>query len=151
MTARPLPRGIALTGVALTCTFLGACGSGDGGASASSAPASSALASSAAAPAPAPSSEDADARYATMTSTPSPDGDYTLAQVKEHATPQSCWSTINGGVYDLTDWIDSHYGGARAIKALCGTDGTAKFMQQHASFSKAKARLETFKIGTLKG
>lgn len=150
MTARSLPRGIALTGVALTCTFLVACGSGDGGSAATST-AASAAASSAAAPQPAASSQDADAQYATMTSTPSPDGDYTLAQVKEHATPQSCWSTIDGGVYDLTDWIDSHYGGARAIKELCGTDGTAKFMHQHASFSKAKSRLATFKIGTLKG
>jgi uncharacterized membrane protein len=76
-------------------------------------------------------------------------GSYTTAQVATHNTKDSCWAVVNGGVYDLTSWIDRHPGGDNVIKALCGTDGTAAFTAQHGSAAKAANQLAQFKIGTL--
>lgn len=74
---------------------------------------------------------------------------YTKAQVAAHNTAGDCWSSISGNVYDLTAWISKHPGGEGPILSLCGTDGTAAFMDQHGRSSKAQAALESFKIGTL--
>ncbi len=77
------------------------------------------------------------------------DGAYTMAQVAEHATAASCWSAINGDVYDLTTWIGKHPGGANAIRSICGQDGSAGFNNRHATTPDALATLPRFKIGTL--
>ena len=74
---------------------------------------------------------------------------YTLAQVAEHATAESCWSAVNGMVYDLTKWIPLHPGGEAKIKAICGKDGTAAFTGKHGGQEKPEATLATFKIGVL--
>lgn len=72
-----------------------------------------------------------------------------MATVKTHASASSCWSAINGNVYDLTRWINRHPGGASVIKALCGTDGTARFTGQHGGQSAPAAALAGYKIGVL--
>ena len=77
------------------------------------------------------------------------DGSYTLAQEAEHNTAASCWSAINGDVYDLTGWIQNHPGGPNAIRSICGTDGSMGFNNRHASTPDALAKLPEFKIGTL--
>ncbi len=74
---------------------------------------------------------------------------YTAAQVAAHASAQSCWTSINGNVYDLTSWINQHPGGSEAILSLCGTDGTKAFMQQHGGQGRPEQELATFKIGAL--
>ncbi len=84
------------------------------------------------------------------TSTPSTSaGTYTMAQVATHASASSCWSIIDGNVYDLTTWIPQHPGGPQRITALCGKDGTAAFHGQHADAKKQADILVTFKIGVL--
>ena len=74
-------------------------------------------------------------------------GTYNLADLKKHATAKSCWSAINGNVYDLTKWINRHPGGASVIKGLCGRDGTAGFNGQHGGASRPASELAAFKIG----
>ncbi|MSO29254.1 MAG: cytochrome b5 domain-containing protein [Candidatus Planktophila sp.] len=74
---------------------------------------------------------------------------YTLAKVKDNASVTSCWSVINGNVYDLTKWISSHPGGESAILSLCGTDGSAAFASQHAGKSKPESRLAGYLLGPL--
>jgi len=84
--------------------------------------------------------------------TPSPSTSnrgYTLKQVAVHDNAASCWSAIDGFVYDLTRWISSHPGGAARILSLCGIDGTAKFIAQHANQNNPTARLSTFLLGPL--
>ncbi len=76
-------------------------------------------------------------------------GMYSLADVQTHNTPANCWSTINGGVYDLTSWISRHPGGPGPIQGMCGTDGTAAFQRQHGSSRQPNAALVLLKIGTL--
>lgn len=74
---------------------------------------------------------------------------YTLAAVAGHADISSCWTVINGKVYDLTAWIASHPGGERAILGLCGTDGTAAFEGRHGGQGEPEATLASFTIGVL--
>lgn len=74
---------------------------------------------------------------------------FTLAQVAQHATPQNCWTTINGGVYNVTSWINQHPGGAEAIISLCGKDGSAAFNDEHGGERRPANELASFKIGTL--
>jgi uncharacterized membrane protein len=74
-------------------------------------------------------------------------GTYNSADLKKHASATSCWSAINGNVYDLTKWINRHPGGASVIKGLCGRDGTAGFNGQHGGQSRPASELAAFKIG----
>ncbi len=73
----------------------------------------------------------------------------TLVEIAQHKDKTSCWTTINGGVYDLTSWISRHPGGEQAILSICGIDGSAAFNAQHGGATKQQQILATFKIGTL--
>lgn len=73
----------------------------------------------------------------------------TLFQIAQHSSRASCWSAISGGVYDLTGWIPNHPGGEKNILSICGTDGSAKYDNQHGGSSKITKILFGFKIGTL--
>jgi len=84
----------------------------------------------------------------TPTPTPSTSG-YTMAQVKSNNSAKSCWAVIDGFVYNLTTWINSHPGGAGAIVSLCGTDATAAFKSQHGNQGKPAAKLDSFRLGAL--
>jgi cytochrome b involved in lipid metabolism len=74
---------------------------------------------------------------------------YTLAMVATHKNASSCWTAIDGKVYDLTKWINQHPGGTEAILSICGKDGTAAFHTQHEGQSEPAERLAGFQIGTL--
>lgn len=89
--------------------------------------------------------------------TPSARGDtiisshgFTMAEVATHNSAQSCWSAINGNVYDLTSWIPNHPGGPDKILQLCGTDGSAKFNGQHGGSEQQATVLAGFIIGVVK-
>ncbi|MBU6310484.1 hypothetical protein KGO06_00925 [Patescibacteria group bacterium] len=73
----------------------------------------------------------------------------TRDEVARHADRSSCWSSINGFVYDLTSWIDRHPGGASRIVSICGKDGSAAFGRAHGMQENAEAALSQFKIGNL--
>ncbi len=75
---------------------------------------------------------------------------YTLAEVAVHKDSKSCWTAINGGVYDVTAWISQHPGGSGPILALCGKDGSSAFDNQHGGQRRPEQELAGFKIGTLK-
>lgn len=74
---------------------------------------------------------------------------YTMAKVKENDSASSCWSVINGNVYNLTKWISSHPGGASAIRGLCGTDGTSSFNARHSGQSNPTSTLAGYLLGPL--
>ena len=74
---------------------------------------------------------------------------YTMADVEARDSRDDCWTVIRGDVYDLTEWISQHPGGARAIVNMCGTDGTAAFEGQHGGSPSPEARLDDYVIGTL--
>lgn len=76
-------------------------------------------------------------------------GTFTLAQMAMHNSSASCYTTINGAVYDVTAWIQKHPGGAQAILSLCGKDGSAAFNGKHGGQRRPEQELATFKIGVL--
>jgi cytochrome b involved in lipid metabolism len=100
------------------------------------------VASSTPTPAPTP------APTPTKSATAEPAG-YTMEKVRANNTASSCWSVIDGNVYDLTKWISSHPGGAGNIISLCGKNGTAEFAAKHRGDSNPQARLKGFLLGPL--
>ena len=74
---------------------------------------------------------------------------YGMAEVATHNSASSCWSAVNGSVYDLTSWISEHPGGSKAILGICGKDGSAAFNDQHEGERRPANELAGFKIGLL--
>lgn len=97
----------------------------------------------------APQTDTTSSSGSASSGTSSTDATYTLADVATHADSNSCWTAINGGVYDVTDWIFQHPGGPQAILSLCGTDGSAAFNGQHGGQRRPEQELASFKIGIL--
>ena len=81
--------------------------------------------------------------------TKSADSGITRAQVAQNNSAAKCWSIIDGVVYDLTQWIKAHPGGASPIEFLCGKDGTNAFVAQHGGRPNPAARLATYLLGPL--
>ena len=96
---------------------------------------------------PTVTSQSTQAQTAQTTTTSA--GTYTAAQVATHSTSSDCWSSINGGVYNLTSWISQHPGGEGPILSICGKDGSAAFNGQHGNDGRAQRELATFKVGVL--
>lgn len=82
------------------------------------------------------------------TTTPKPKT-YTMPEVSSHNSATSCWTAVNGSVYDVTSWISKHPGGASAIKSMCGVDASSAFDSQHGGQRRPESELASFKIGTL--
>ena len=92
------------------------------------------------------------AASATPTSTPTPSATtsgYTMAQVAANNSAKSCWAVIEGSVYNLTAWINSHPGGSGAIISLCGTEATSSFKGKHGNQSRPAAQLSGYLLGPL--
>jgi cytochrome b involved in lipid metabolism len=74
---------------------------------------------------------------------------YTMAQVAANNSAKSCWAVIEGSVYNLTAWINSHPGGSGAILSLCGTEATSSFKGKHGNQSRPAAQLSGYLLGPL--
>jgi hypothetical protein len=86
----------------------------------------------------------------TATSTPTATtSGYTMAQVAANNSAKSCWAVIEGSVYNLTAWINSHPGGSGAIISLCGTEATSSFKGKHGNQSRPAAQLSGYLLGPL--
>lgn len=90
------------------------------------------------------------------TSTPTPPATpvstvkkYTMEQIATHNTPTDCWAAVNGGVYNLTEWIAEHPGGQYPIISMCGKDGTTMFLNAHGGQGDPAQELVKLKIGEL--
>jgi cytochrome b involved in lipid metabolism len=108
-----------------------------------------------AAPAPAdtPAPKVSATPAAKASPTPSPEvttqSDYTMANVKKNNSATSCWSVINGNVYNLTQWINSHPGGSTPIRGICGVDGSSSFNGKHGRQSNPNETLSGYLLGPL--
>ena len=74
---------------------------------------------------------------------------HTMTEVKQHASASSCWSVVDGEVYDLTKWVGRHPGGSKRILAMCGQDGSSDYHSQHGSKGRAATTLDGYSIGKL--
>ena len=106
------------------------------------------LAGCATAPAPAEPAGDASGAASLSSSSAAPQI-FTMEFLQEHASQESCYTAINGEVFDVTSFTGRHPGGEAAILGLCGKDGTAAFTAMHGSDPSKAALLARMKIGTV--
>ncbi|KAI1779704.1 hypothetical protein F4818DRAFT_437009 [Hypoxylon cercidicola] len=71
----------------------------------------------------------------------------TLDELKNHDGSISPWFVVNGQVYDGTNFLDGHPGGAASIFGAAGQDASEEFLAIHSE--NAKAMLVDYHIGTL--
>ena len=81
----------------------------------------------------------------------SSDKQLTASEVAKHSSAGDCWSVVNGNVYDLTEFVNRHPGGASNIKLMCGKDATGAFKGQHGSSGRPSNELSNYLIGSLSG
>jgi cytochrome b involved in lipid metabolism len=96
-----------------------------------------------------PASDTSKISEVESTVTTTPQAGIPLAEVATHNSRTSCWSAVNGSVYDLTSWIPNHPGGEQAILWMCGKDGSSGYNKQHGDSAKPARMLGGFKLGTL--
>ncbi|GAB9472106.1 Nitrate reductase [nadph] [Globisporangium polare] len=72
----------------------------------------------------------------------------TAEEVAKHTTEESCWFICRGLVYDATEFLQIHPGGASSILLSGGTDCTDEFESIHST--KAWTMLEKYCIGVCK-
>lgn len=97
--------------------------------------------------------------YLQQTSQPKPDSQsqlpsYTQHQVASHHDPRDCWIIINNGVYNVTNFLSIHPGGAERIIPHCGQDATQAFATQGGEgqhSTSAQNQLESYQIGIVAG
>lgn len=69
-------------------------------------------------------------------------------ELEQHITVGSCWLSIDGYVYDVTEFLDEHPGGRARILALAGGDASAEFLAVGHS-PAARARLKGLLVAPL--
>ena len=63
---------------------------------------------------------------------------FTLAEVESHNNEKSCYVTVGKSVYDVTDFLDSHPGGADLVLEYAGKDVT-EILKDEASHTHTEA------------
>src|SRR5210317_79637 len=71
----------------------------------------------------------------------------TAAEVRKHNKEDDVWIIVNNKVYDCTEYLDLHPGGADSILINAGEDATEDFVAIHST--KATKMLDKFYIGDL--
>lgn len=61
------------------------------------------------------------------------------------------WMAIDGGVYDLSDFAESHPGGPEILDEYLGKDGSEGFNDTHSHSQAARDLLPSLQVGILKG
>ena len=52
-------------------------------------------------------------------------------ELAEHKTRKSCWLAVHGKVYDVTEFLDNHPGGASLLLKSSGRDATSAYESIH--------------------
>ncbi|KAG0495106.1 hypothetical protein HPP92_006100 [Vanilla planifolia] len=66
-------------------------------------------------------------------------------ELKRHKSPSDLWLSIQGKVYDVTDWVKDHPGGEIPLLDLAGQDVTDAFVAHHPA--SAWKHLDRFFVG----
>lgn len=74
---------------------------------------------------------------------------FTEAEIGTHCQEWDCWIVLDGGVYDVSQYLEYHPGGKNEILLYAGKDGTAAFRDIHA-WVNYEAILGKFRVGTLR-
>ena len=71
---------------------------------------------------------------------------FSACDVAKHDTEDDVWLIANGKVYDVTDFLTDHPGGARSIMMHAGRDATQDLLFHSPA---AQKRWGTFQVGLL--
>ncbi|GAP84881.1 putative cytochrome-b5 reductase [Rosellinia necatrix] len=78
------------------------------------------------------------------------DIEYTAKEVAAHNTPDDTWMIIHGQVYDVTDYLQDHPGGAEVLVDVAGKDASEEF--DNAGHSEdASEIMASYRVGKLRG
>jgi len=69
---------------------------------------------------------------------------FSISDVAKHNNENDCWIVIDGKVYDVTSYIESHPGG-RAMANFCGQDGSLAFATKGKNKPHSPAAYEILK------
>lgn len=81
--------------------------------------------------------------------------EFTLEEVQQHTSTSSCWLIIgnssNGGpkVYDVTEYLDNHPGGAEVMLDVAGQDAD-EFFEDIGHSNEARKEMKKYLIGNFK-
>src|SRR5690606_6674173 len=76
---------------------------------------------------------------------------YDVSQIATHNDEKlGYWMILDGSVYNLTDFIHQHPGGARILKGYAGLDASEGFARAHHSRPEIAAMQELYLIGTVR-
>lgn len=81
----------------------------------------------------------------------SSDGDVPVKEVMSHNKPNDCWIVLNGDVYDVTGFLESHPGGVSRLLEVAGKDATTKFQRVHSQETLERMKDQLVYVGKLKG
>jgi len=70
-------------------------------------------------------------------------------EVAKHNTKDSLWIIIDGNVYDVTEWQNTHPGGKRMLQKVGGQDASKKFHSYHDTAAVLRKYGDKFRIGKL--
>ncbi len=80
--------------------------------------------------------------------------EFTLSDVAKHKTPSDCWMAISNSVYNVTNYVDMHPGGADIVLMYCGKDATQAYNTQggrgRGHSARASSLLANYLVGTIK-
>ncbi|KAK9895611.1 cytochrome b5, partial [Cystobasidium minutum MCA 4210] len=71
-------------------------------------------------------------------------------EVESHNTEKSAWLIVDGGVYDVTEFLPEHPGGKKVLLKACGKDSSEQFWQFHSKRILTKTAAP-MKIGVVGG
>lgn len=74
---------------------------------------------------------------------------FTMSDMTTHNNDTSCYTAINGNVYDITKYLSIHPGGKSAIMRICGNDGTEVFTRKHGGDEKPNLILRSMQVGVI--
>ena len=60
-----------------------------------------------------------------------PDKEFSLEDIAKHNTKDDCWVAVNGMALNVTDFLENHPGGPKAILLYAGKDATEEFNMLH--------------------
>ena len=72
---------------------------------------------------------------------------YTLSDLAKHNNQTSCWTLVNGKIYDITSFVLSHPAGVQKILKGCGIDASQLYGRVG---SHDVSRLTNFVVGVIK-
>ena len=70
-------------------------------------------------------------------------------EVLKHNNQDDCWLIISNNVYDATDYLYNHPGGAMTIIPYCGSDATVAYQSERKHGFRAEADLSRLLIGSV--